>query len=152
MVTVSGAVAVTVLLPDGVVPLPVMVSVRVPGAAVVRPLEPPHDVTVRVPRPSENKAHRVQSAVVFATLFRANTRNNPVNAPGMSRPAKRRLDLSACAAATTVFAAVLMVTVPWAGFSLPFAFWLPGKVKVAGLKTQETFAGSDPQLKVTVPW
>ena len=112
IVTVSGAVAVTVLPPDGVVPLPVMVTVTVPGAAVVRPLEPPQDVIASAPMPSASRAHRLQRAVDFATRLRANTRNNPAIAPGISRPARRRFDLSACAAATTVFAAVLMVIVP----------------------------------------
>src|ERR1700761_8707256 len=114
MVTVSGMEAVTLPLPDGVVPLPVMVTVTVPGAAVVKPLDPPHDVTASDPRPSASKAHRLHRARALANRFRANNRSTPAMDPGMSRPARRRLDFPAGTAPTIVVAAVLMVMVPCA--------------------------------------
>jgi hypothetical protein len=52
MVTVSGIDAVTEPFPDSVVPLPLIITVMVPGAAVAVGDELEHDVSERSPKAS----------------------------------------------------------------------------------------------------
>jgi hypothetical protein len=129
MVTVSGADALTKPDPDGVVPLPLIVTVEVPGATVVpRPFDPPQDANELIPSPRMMKKQRLEMALPLEIRRRAKTRSKAAIAPGRKKPAVRRDDPPAGRAPTTVPDDATMVIVPCAGFSLPSAFWLPGNV------------------------
>src|SRR5260370_31656877 len=128
MTTVSGAEAVTVPLPEGVVPRPLIETVMGQGAAVTKLFAPPQEMSEPRPRPSSSRTQARRAPSDMEVLRRTKRTSNPKNAPDRSRPAWLVFGLRAGRAPTIVPAAVLIVIVPWAGFSLPSGFWAPGNV------------------------
>ena len=153
MVTVSGAEAVTTPIPEGVVPLPLIVTVEVPWAALVlaKPFGPPHEVKVENPMPIPTS--KTSPHVPPRTMNRRRRRASKpkATAPGNRKPLNCKVVKLRETDPTTVPADALMVIVPCAGFSLPSGFWLPGNEYVDGLTTHVTLAGTSPQPNVTVP-
>ena len=127
MITVSGADAATDPLPEGVVPFPLIETVMVPGAAVTKLFAPPQEISENRPRPRISRTQARPKPSQLAVLRRVKRRSNPKNAPGIRSPARLVFEFRDGRTPTIVPAAVLMVMVPWAAFSLPSGFWPPGR-------------------------
>src|ERR1022692_3141774 len=97
MVTVSGTEALTVAVPEGVVPLPLTVTIEVPGAAFAldSPFEAPQEVKEIMLRLTAKRKATVQKALYFLLSCRRRIANkNTVNPPGRKMPARFKADRS----------------------------------------------------------
>lgn len=125
MVTVRGTDATTLPVPDGIVPLPLIVTVEVPGEALsaLACLLPLHDERKMSPHAQANTKRTLELLLNPGELRRTEAIQNPERIAGSNiRPARVRLFFPCLMEPVTAPEPVLMVIVPWAGFSLPSAF------------------------------